>query len=175
MTYESIRKKAEEFCKENGIDSAPVEIIRICNDLGIKVFENYLKEDVSGLIIVDDKKWEEYDSDKFILVNLYESAARRRFTVAHELAHYILHRNGNKLYAHRDMNTNDTLPTIEREANYFAANILMPEEVLKDFIWDVKVNSVGKVPRFIMAKKVADAFAVSEAAAEVRLKQLGMK
>lgn len=176
MTNKEIREKALIFCKENNINSAPVEIIRVCNNYGIKVFETYLKEDVSGLIIVGDKKWDEYDSDKFILVNLSESAARRRFTIAHELAHYILHRNGDTLYAHRDMNTDGENKTkIEREANYFAANILMPEAEVKNFVENVRSFVIGKVPSFILVKEVADAFAVSESAADVRLRQLGIK
>lgn len=174
MTNSKIQEEAEKFCMENGISSIPVEIIRICNDLGIKVFETYIEENISGLVVVDEKKWEKYDSDKFILVNLSESPARRRFTIAHELAHYVLHRDGQKLYAHRDMKAgSENKAKIESEANYFAANILMPESEVKRCVEEWKME-VGKIPTFILTKKIADTFVVSESAAGVRLRQLGI-
>lgn len=175
MRQNEIRKRAEAFCKTNSITEYPVEIVRICNENGLQVFEEYLQEDVSGLIIVDEKKWEKYNSKQFIIVNLIESAARRRFTIAHELAHYILHKKDSKLYAHRDMAGKDNQRNpIEREANYFAANILMPEGLVKEKVNDIKNQIRGKVPGFILTKEIAENFAVSEAAADVRLRQLGI-
>lgn len=163
------------FCDDNNIDSYPVEIVKICNEQGLKVFEEYLKPDESGLIVVDNKKWDKYDSDKFIVVNSYESATRRRFTIAHELAHFVLHKGENVLYAHRDMTDNrGDNAEIEREANYFAANILMPEKLVINRVEEIRKNAVGSTPSFLLAKLIADDFYVSESAAEVRLKQLGI-
>ena len=175
MLQNEVKRKAEEFCVKNGINSYPVEIVRICNENGLKVFEEYLESGVSGLIVVDDKVWNKYETDKFIIANLSESAARRRFTIAHELAHFVLHRNGNSLYAHRDM-TNDgaVKSSIEKEANYFAANILMPEKLLKEKVEDIKNETWGILPSFVLIREIADSFVVSESAAEVRLKQLGI-
>ena len=102
MKQSEVKKIAESFCEKNGINTYPVEIVRICNENGLKVFEEYLDSNISGLIVVDEKVWSKYDTDKFILVNLAESAVRRRFTIAHELAHYVLHRNADGLYAHRE-------------------------------------------------------------------------
>lgn len=175
MKKSEVRKRALEFCKENNIKTFPVEIIRICNSIGLKVFEEYLDPDVSGMIIVDNEPWERYGTNKFIVVNLSELASRRRFTIAHELAHYVLHNEGNTLYAHRDMVGNNELRSnIEQEANYFAANILMPEKLIKDKVSDIINESWGILPDFILIKEIADSFAVSEAAAEVRLRQLKM-
>ena len=173
MRQSEVKKKAEEFCEQNGIKSYPVEIVRICRENGLKVFEEYLDSDISGLIVVDDKEWDKYGADKFIIVNLAESAVRRRFTIAHELAHYILHRNGNRLYAHRDMTNDGTVKnSIEQEANYFAANVLMPESLIRDKVDDLKSEVWGKLPNFVLIREIADHFVVSESAAEVRLKQL---
>lgn len=173
MKQSEIRKKAEEFCRTNGIKSYPVEIVRICKENGIKVFEEYLDSDVSGLIVVDEKNWEKYETNQFIIVNLAESAVRRRFTIAHELAHYILHRNGNRLYAHRDMTSDSSArSSIEQEANYFAANILMPETLVREKVEDIKNEIWGKLPNFVLVREIADNFVVSESAAEVRLRQL---
>lgn len=173
MKQSEIKKIAEEFCNKNGINSYPVEIVRICKENGLKVFEEYLDPKVSGLLVVDDKIWEKYETNQFIVVNLMELAVRRRFTIAHELAHYMLHRNGNKIYAHRDMTNEGTVrSSIEQEANYFAANILMPEALIREKVENIKDEMWGKIPNFILVREIADHFVVSESAAEVRLKQL---
>ena len=175
MKRNEIKERAMKFCQDNNIDSYPVEIVKICNEQGLKVFEEYLKPDESGLIVVDNKKWDKYDSDKFIVVNSYESATRRRFTIAHELAHFVLHKGENVLYAHRDMTDNrGDNAEIEREANYIAANVLMPEELVINRVEEIRRNAAGSTPSFLLAKLIADDFYVSESAAEVRLKQLGI-
>ena len=43
MRQSEVKKKAEEFCEQNGIKSYPVEIVRICRENGLKVFEEYLE------------------------------------------------------------------------------------------------------------------------------------
>lgn len=173
MKQSEVKKIAEEFCEKNSINSYPVEIVRICKENGLTVFEEYLDADVSGLIVVDKKEWPKYKTNQFIIVNLTESAVRRRFTIAHELAHFILHRNGNSLYAHRDMVADGTIKkSVEQEANYFAANVLMPEKLIREKAEELKDSVWGKLPNFVLIKEIADYFVVSEAAAEVRLKQL---
>lgn len=173
MKQSEVKKIAEEFCEKNSINSYPVEIVRICKENGLTVFEEYMDADVSGLIVVDEKEWPKYETNQFIIVNLTESAVRRRFTIAHELAHFILHRNGNSLYAHRDMVADGTVKkSVEQEANYFAANVLMPEKLIKEKVEELKDSVWGKLPNFVLIKEIADYFVVSEAAAEVRLKQL---
>lgn len=176
MQRNEVKKRAEDFCKQYGITEYPVEIVRVCNENDLKVFEEYLGGDVSGLIVVDEKTWEKYDSNQFISVNLTDSAVRRRFTIAHELAHYVLHRNkDSKLYAHRDLNNDqETRSSIEQEANYFAANILMPEKLVKNRVEEIRKDTWGNVSGSELVKEIADDFVVSESAADVRLRQLGI-
>lgn len=175
MLKSEVKSRAEQFCKENNINTCPVEIVKVCKENGLEVFEEYLGPDVSGMIVVDDKEWEGYNTNQFISVNLAESAVRRRFSIAHELAHFVLHRNGSKLYAHRDFLGKGTIKSrIEQEANYFAANILMPEELVKEKVEEIKDNVWGVLPSFVLIREIADNFVVSESAAEVRLKQLGI-
>ena len=172
MLKSEIINKAEKFCSEHNIDNYPVNIIGICNKLGIKVFEEYLPVNVSGFIMTDKNNFEKYDARKVIVVNLSDSPSRRRFTVSHELAHYILHKNKNdELFAHRDAGQNGV---IEREANAFASNILMPENLVRKEIQRIKDFSSGFLLPFLKVRHIAEAFAVSEASAEVRLKELGI-
>lgn len=175
MDKKQIKMQAEQFCQDNGINEYPVKIVNICNQKGIKVFEEYINPDVSGLIVVDEKEWEKYGTNKFIVVNLADSPERRRFTIAHELAHYVLHRRDNLLYAHRDVNNQSLRQNeIEAEANYFATNILMPENLVRERVEDIKKILWGVAPNFTLVNEVADSFLVSKKAAEVRLKQLGL-
>lgn len=68
---------------------------------------------------------------------------RKRFTVAHELGHFILHRhqrpsfNCDKESVHAGI---DTLKQIEREADDFASNLLMPGDMLRDRIEGKRVD-----------------------------------
>lgn len=68
---------------------------------------------------------------------------RQRFTIAHELGHFILHRNRqpsfncDKQSVHTGI---DTLRSIEREADDFASNLLMPGDLLRDWISSQRID-----------------------------------
>jgi len=72
--------------------------------------------------------------------NSFESEVRQRFTLAHELGHFILHSDNKDDYLFVDnakvmFRTNKTSNQDyrrEREANIFAASILMPQSLIKD-------------------------------------------
>lgn len=170
MFKSDVVRRAKEFCLEHSIEEYPVRIVDLCKKMGISVFEEYLPEDVSGFIVIQEEPFHDYNSGKVIVVNLSDSAERRRFTIAHELAHYILHRDDNQsLYAHRDAGQNGG---IEREANIFASNILMPEDLVRSFMDEMEDEAPGKLFDSYKVILLADQFAVSKPAAEVRLKEL---
>lgn len=65
------------------------------------------------------------------------SSERQRFTIAHELGHFILHRNQQQRFNcdKQSVHTGiDDLRQIEREADDFASNLLMPGDTLRDAI-----------------------------------------
>ncbi|MBQ8836416.1 MAG: ImmA/IrrE family metallo-endopeptidase [Clostridia bacterium] len=171
MVKSEIIEKAKEFCEEHNINSYPVKIVDLCSKYGISVFEEYLPDDVSGIIAVRDEIFDDFNTNRLIVVNLSDSARRRRFTIAHELAHYMLHRNGSQIYAHRDAGQNGG---IENEANVFASNILMPEHLVRSALSHLEDESWGFIPSSVKAEYIADEFAVSVSAAQVRLEQLGI-
>lgn len=170
FTKNEVIKKAKAFCKENQIITCPVNIIDICNEKGIKVLEAYLPPEVSGYIMTSKNGVPGYDADQVIIVNLSDAPTRRRFTIAHELAHYVLHKKPeDDIYAHRDVGEYNSK---EREANIFASNILMPEELVREEIRRLCDTMWGDVSPLIKINRVAERFAVSSSAAEVRLKEL---
>ena len=167
MKKETIIQKAEAFCKEHQVDQFPVNIVSICNRLNISVFERPLPSGVSGFIVIQEEPFKNFETGRLIMVNSSDSAARKRFTIAHELAHYVLHKKeGEPIYAHRDAGQHGG---IETEANIFASNLLMPKALVKKYlsIFDDCTN------RF-RVEQLALASAVSNEAAHIRLDQLGL-
>lgn len=90
---------------------------------------------------------------------------RKRFTVAHEIGHFVLHRhqrpsfNCDKESVHAGI---DTLKEIEREADDFASNLLMPGDMLRDRI-------AGKRIDFHLLGALAKEFGVSLESMCIRL------
>lgn len=168
MRKDLIIEKAKEICEQYDISDYLVKIVELCKKHNISVFEKYLPKEVSGLIVIQKNNFKDFDTGRLIVVNLSDSAARRRFTIAHELGHYILHKGDQEeIYAHRDAGQNSGK---EQEANIFASNILMPEKLVKDALEDLKEDAYGQIKISYIAKE----FAVSESAALVRLDQLGL-
>lgn len=106
--------------------SIPVHVVPIARAFGVAVFKNDdFPDNLSGLI-------RRVDDDKYAIhVNANHPITRQRFTMAHELAHFILHKDkiGDGItddYLYRSGLGNN----LEREANQLAAKILMPEHLV---------------------------------------------
>jgi len=137
----------------------PVDVLAIAKDLGVKVYETEKgtwPKSVSGLIKRSDS-----DKDRFeIIVNGDHSFTRQRFTVAHELAHFVLHDREIGDGIKDDFLFRSGLNNrIEKEANNFAADILMP--------WDLVDQQISAGETDI--KKLADIFRVSPSTMSIRL------
>lgn len=150
---------AEQLGYEPG---APLEPVITKLDGQIAYGELAEEESESGSIMID--------SGRFVIhIPLNTSPLRDRFTIAHELGHYVLHylypnqfdnRNITRLRAHRYGSGQ-----AEYEANWFAAAFLMPADKFKD-----KYEELGRSDL-----AVADYFKVSPQAAAVRAKSLGLQ
>jgi Zn-dependent peptidase ImmA (M78 family) len=137
---------------------APVEVIGLANSLGVKVYYTDWPSDVSGRIQKDAKLGGA--SGYAILVNKNHHENRRRFTVAHEIAHFVLHRHeiGDGVFDDA-LYRSGLSQKIEIEANKLAADILMP--------WPLINEAFGKGINTIDA--LAARFAVSKSAMSIRL------
>jgi hypothetical protein len=107
----------------------PVPVFRILEELGLGPLREVLENEISG--------WIERrpDGSYGVMVNAAHAHVRQRFTAAHELGHYIYHRDllgagTGDTRAYRAEGTrlpNGAIrPVHERQANSFAANLLMP-------------------------------------------------
>ncbi|WP_223181767.1 ImmA/IrrE family metallo-endopeptidase [Stenotrophomonas lacuserhaii] len=127
--------------------------------LGIKVVLEHMDDDVSGFL--------EKRSDGWVAgVNAYHHRVRQRFTIAHEIAHYVLHRNKQSEFLdHTFARRNDDRSTMEREADQFAAELLMPEIEVRGAV----DNGLRKL------NDLARHFDVSTLAMRYRLDNLGYR
>lgn len=139
--------------------NAPVDIYGLARELGLKVVEADLGN-LSGKI-------ESLGLFGFqITVNSTHPALRRRFTVAHEIAHYVLHRDligdgivDDAMYRSRQSDE------IESRANSYAASLLMPSPLVRQF-WRVGRRSFAE-----MSAK----FEVSQEVARIRMRELRLQ
>lgn len=141
--------------------SAPVDVIGIASDLGLNVWKmDTLPDDISGKIFRDALNGG--PSGFSIGVNASHGINRQRFTIAHEIAHFILHRaqleKGGTL--EDDAMYRSGLSTREEvQANRLAADILMPYPLIQQLV-DSGIRDV---------QSLAAAFQVSEVAMKIRL------
>jgi Zn-dependent peptidase ImmA (M78 family) len=126
-----IRELVQELLREAKITQAPVPVWDIARKKGAKIAVDSLEGDLSGFLFRDA-------SQKVIGVNTQHAQVRQNFTVAHELAHLLLH-DQEQLHVDRafptvrlrDAVSSQGIDDAEKEANLFAAELLMPEAFLK--------------------------------------------
>ncbi len=97
-----------------------------------------------------------------IVVQGCSDACRRRFTIAHEIGHFVLH--AERLRPERGGHGNAAWKAQEREADQFAAELLMPEALVREAV----VEQGRDVTR------LAGRFDVSRQAMQTRLRRLGL-
>ena len=137
----------------------PVETIPIAHALGLEVYrvDNW-PNNVSGMIERDADEGGE--SGFAIYVNSGHPLVRRRFTIAHEIAHFMLHKEQIGDGVRDDALYRSGLSNrMEAEANRFAADILMP--------WHLLTQEIGRDHDTI--PKLADIFHVSNSAMSIRI------
>lgn len=102
----------------------------MANKLGIKVHEldlTSISGSLSGFITYDDPKTKLHPE---IFIEKTMSPERKKFTLAHELGHHFLHEGIKLRLDNLDYSLNDKDTAEESEANYFAAALLMPKELV---------------------------------------------
>ena len=126
MILEKIEVQAEGVLKTLNVKSLPIPVEEIANKYQIKI-SRAPNSDFSGMLIRKDGR-------ALIGVSSSESSVRQRFTVAHELGHFFLHPNQDAFIDYRDNKKEIMRTPREKQANMFAAALLMPRHtLLKDF------------------------------------------
>ncbi|HFK5574950.1 hypothetical protein BAS06_02955 [Elizabethkingia miricola] len=150
---------------------APINIEALITKETINKVIHPFDDDIAGVLIIDDK-----NNKVTIGINQKSSHERKNFTMAHELGHYILHNDRSNMfldkvfYRKKSEGYTTKEEKIEKEANYFAANILMPENLVFQEIekLDMDLYEDSSI------KKLAQTFNVSSSAMSFRLINLGI-
>ncbi len=114
-----IRKLAEKTLADAGITDAPVRLSRLAEYYVFQIQEIDWPDKYEGRL---ERR------ARLICVNKDHGRTKKRFTIAHEFGHYFLHHD---IEIFVDDETLDPFDEREKEANKFAAELLMPKEWIK--------------------------------------------
>ena len=140
---EEIAKAAMELLERYGISEPPVDVEYIARKLGIFVRKTPADDDLSGFIVKQ--------GTSFLLgVNAAHHPNRQRFTIGHEIGHFVIHdnpdvhvgrANPDRYVIRRRDGTSTTGEDLQEvEANRFAAELLMPEAFLDNELPHYLIN-----------------------------------
>lgn len=166
-------RAVNELLARAEVNEPPVPVEQIARIAGAVVsYQPFDSDDISGLLYRSAK------SAPVIGVNSANAKVRQRFTIAHELGHLHLH-TGHSLILERQMHVNfrdatsaTTSNSEEAEANHFAAELLMPRNLLEKSIASLLAGR--PLPDAAIVAKLAQRFEVSRQAMEFRLASLGL-
>ena len=124
------------------------KFLRLKSNEPVQDICNHLE--VNGIIIVELETIEKFDGVSFVSDNGYPiivlnknfSNDRKRFTLAHELGHLLMHSiNNPAIPKHRNKK-------LENEANEFAGEFLMPKEAIKNSLYNLKLSHLAELKRY---------------------------
>src|SRR5438445_468099 len=127
LRKKQIQDTINNLLNSNRVKKPPVPVDRIAHKLGLDVeLHRFDKEEFSGILV--------REGDKAVIgINATHSPTRQRFSIAHEIGHYLLH-TGDRVFIDRIYNVNfrssrssQGTDFEEIEANTFASLLLIPE------------------------------------------------
>lgn len=175
--YKKIDEKARDMLTRAEAFVQPIDLNRILEKLKLELKLAPMEEEYSGFLAVDER---------VIVINRQHPKTRQRFTIAHEIGHYHLHRSrqasnvfidravyfrSDREVYFRDNQFGEADHRMELEANAYAAGLLMPQQLLDRYI-DQHADDVD-LSKAAGIRMLADEFEVSRAAMEYRLQNLG--
>lgn len=181
-----IAARSTKLLNEHKAYKAPVDVFSLIEKMGIKILVEPMEDEMSGFIKIDE-------NETVIVINANHHKNRQRFTAAHEIGHYCLHRHENgeeqvfvdhsfskgivdsrkgssRKVFHRSEESSHGTDFREVEANRFAASLLMPEKLIEDLVerWEIDMSNDYDIQR------LASKFGVSQQAMTLRLASLGV-
>jgi len=176
MQRRQIKLKADELRQKSGASKLPINVQAIAELLGIKVSFQPFKPELSGVLLKEEAR-------TILGVNSAHAPTRQRFTIAHEIGHYVLAHKGEifvdqtvrrqAVTIRRDDKSSLGTDSNEMDANAFAAELLMPEELLSTAV-QKHLKKVEDIDPETLVSCLAREFDVSPEAMQYRLTNLGM-
>ena len=169
---EKIEIIATEIREMFGLKETPTQIANILNKVGFKIYSLEMDETLSGRIGIANEFKEILGSKKILQINSKDNRGHQRFTMAHELGHYIFDYDGHNRYANAySLAEDDVNSPGEIRVNRFAAALLMPKNIFIDKYTARKTLGLDEVS---ICKSLAEEFEVSETAVSKRIVELGL-
>jgi len=153
---DNIARRADDLLRAAGATREPVSLVDVVSTLNLSLIRAAREPFQSEAALVPLG-----DSHAIVLRGTGDER-RRRFTIAHEIGHFVLH--ADRVAPERGGKVNQAGRAQEREADAFAAELLMPEHLVRQAVLEVGADSA----------RLAGRFEVSEQAMSVRLRRLGL-
>lgn len=133
-TLDKNPEKIAQITRQNlKIPYGPIDnIIKLLENNGIFIFSlDFETDKFDGITLIDKD-----NINPLIFINSRQSSDRDRFTLAHELGHFIMH---SIIY--------DDMTNIEKEANAFAAEFLLPKNEIRDSLRNLSIEKLMHLKR----------------------------
>lgn len=163
--------EARRLLERFKVEAPPVAVERLAALLGITLTYEPVSNNISGMLY-------RVAGHATIGINSHHAETRQRFTIAHELGHFVLH-PGIPMILDEVVRVNfrddrSALATDAQEiaANQFAAELLMPAAWVNEHVTRrrrLTQNSLNQLP-----ERLARTFGVSSQAMQFRLTNLGL-
>lgn len=147
------------FVSSKEISIFPLDVNNVATLFNVDIQYIDMDDNLSGILTQNEEtnKW-------IIQVNSNHHPNRQRYTIAHELGHFCLHRHLFKVFKDQIFFRGTESNPMEWQANEFASAILMPENEFREFV----KKGVTDI------ETLASKFKVSTLALRIRAKNLGM-
>jgi len=164
---ETLRPQVDELLRALDIKEAPVPVEAVAAHLGATIRYSPFDGELAGMLIRGD------DHNPVIGVNSLHHVNRQRFTIAHECGHLLLHKGEVHIDKSfrvnlRDRNSSKAINPEEIEANRFAAELLMPYDMVMEDLADQDID----LENDIELKELAGQYEVSVQALTLRITHL---
>lgn len=156
-------------------DTMPFQVVEFAIAIGIDVYTDDMPSNISGKIEKKDEKFICY-------VNNKNAVHRQVFTIAHELGHYFRHQEWfaenntieekeekalyNTFHKDQPQSYSQNQKQMEKEANEFAAELLMPEDIVKEQWQECK--SVNKMAKYFGVSEIAMSIRIANVIEDIR-------
>ncbi len=175
---QEIESVVNEVITQNDLGAPGFDLTKfLTKEYDFKIGAQDLDKNTTGILLVDDDEFiPDTDTHRLISVNRdlgvddeYIYNLKKRFIVAHEFAHFVLHKNEHTQFAHRDTDKKNTPE--EREADYFARCLLMPRKLVSDIL---DVEGIKEQSLCDKASMISRLFSVTLTKAKTRIEELGL-
>lgn len=158
------------------IGNGGINVVKVASRLGVELMLYDFGDDVSGVLVRDGEKAQ-------IGYTSRNGEKRQRFTIAHELGHFVLNHQRQGVFVDtpekyftlfRDQNSATGEDAQEREANAFAAALLMPRELVIEAATKFYRSGITRDEEYDIVEVLANGFNVSKLAMSIRLTNLDL-